>query len=107
MRNAWVVADRFLASDLKECLEEVCIERLSSFGNVGNMLECLAFAREFDAQLQHLLEPCLLFLRGSLRLVRTTSEWRELERNQPELAALVLETDYSVNYRYALLNRCK
>jgi len=117
MRNLWEVADRFLASDLKECLEEVCIERLSSFGNVGNvgnMMKCLAFAREFDAQLQHLLEPCLLFLRGSLRLVRTTSEWRELERNQPELAALVLETDssektatVSIAVVEPLLNRCK
>merc|ERR1712142_615723 len=98
IRNFWEVADRFLAPDMKECLEEVCIERLSSFGNVGNvgnMLKCLAFAHEFDAQLHHLLEPCLLFLRGSLRLVRTTDEWRKLERNSPELAALVLETDSS------------
>jgi len=98
MKNLWVVANQFIAPDLEECLEELFVKRLSSrdpIGNVlrGNLLESLSFAHEFSLSLPLLLESCLLYARGSLRLLRTTEQWKEMERDQPDLVALVLVSD--------------
>lgn len=94
LKNLWVVANRFIAPDLEDCLEELFVQRLSSPNPIGNVLEYLSFAHEFELSLPHLLEFCLLYVRGSLRLLRTSEEWQEFERNQPELAALVLKSDF-------------
>lgn len=92
----WVVANRFLSSTLEKMCEGVIIQELRrevelrSASSVSAIIECLTFAHDYGLSL--LLKSCQLYAKGSLRLMAATEEWRQFERERPELVDLVLQS---------------
>jgi len=87
-----VVANLFVAPDLEKTCEKLIFDHLVQ-RKADVVLRCLAFAYKYKSSLPTLLESSLLYVRSSLRVLRATEEWREMEKDQPELVDLVLQSE--------------
>ena len=65
--------------------------RLRPENAASAIIEHLQFAHDFDSSL--LFKSYQLYVKGNLRVIGATEEWREFEREYPKLVALVLKPE--------------
>ena len=96
-KNLMMVANRFLSTKLENMCEGVIVQelrhevRLRPENAASAIIEHLQFAHDFDFSL--LFKSCQLYVKGNLRVIGATEEWREFEREYPKLVALVLQPE--------------